>query len=55
MESAREKHTEEIIESIRSNMMGTKDFTWTLVPIFSDIAMNLASIADSLEKINKEK
>ena len=53
MKSTREEHTKEIIESIRDNMIGTKDFTWVLIPLFSDIAMNLASIADSLEKNNE--
>jgi hypothetical protein len=53
MESTREEHTKEIIENIRDNMIGTKDFTWVLIPLFSDIAMNLASIADSLEKNNE--
>ena len=55
MESIREKHTKEIINGIHDNLSGTKDFTWTLIPLFSDIAMNLASIADSLEKISQKK
>ena len=49
-----ENHTREVVEAVKGSTYGTQDMTTLLVPLLAEVALNLAVIADVLNRINQE-
>ena len=49
-----ENHTREVLEAVKGNTYWTQDMTTLLVPLLAEVALNLAVIADVLNRINQE-
>ena len=49
-----ENHTREVIEALNSNVYGTEQTATLLVPLLAEISLNLAVIADILNRIKHE-
>ena len=49
-----ENHTREVVDAVKSEVYGTEHMETLMVPLLAEVALNLAAIADVLNRIKHE-